>query len=75
MTNETVQNKIERLIVADKKSGAAICSYVAVLAIFINLQALSNALHAESGTIALLIGIASSLTYFLINGVSWASLF
>ncbi len=75
MTNETVQNKIERLIIVDKRLGATTCSCVAVLAIFINLQVLPNALPAGSGIIALLIGIASSLTYFLINGVFLGHLF
>jgi hypothetical protein len=69
------QRTVERAIVADKKLGFAICSYVAILAIFINLRILPKVLPAEWSFLMLAGGYCLIVNVFPDKrGFSWASL-
>ena len=59
MENKDVFHRMEELIVNDKKLAATLVSYVAIFLIFMNL----TIVHSP------ILGVISSLTYFLINGI------
>lgn len=68
MADETSINKLDELIINDKKFLFSSISYASVLAIFLNLTVLASVIRQQATIVVPLVGALASLSYFLING-------